>query len=282
MANLLTANQSSLETDGSAWVASGSNTTYTRSNTRAYSGSWSAKMTAIAGGDYAKITTVNRANTVANTSYAFTCQLYADSASSYSYLLIDWYSAVGGYLSTTFNGTAVSLTQNDWTYVSHLVTSPSGSASAQLFVSAFANSPGNSFWADEMFIGPTASATPSATDSGSLNDSMNLELGRVLTDSGSLTDSATVQLLGSVDYDLSFVDSGALNDSVSFTRDVNLFFEDTGELRDTRQMDLPQESLSKFNERVTAAKNQAEYLKSLPWRSNYIYLQKNPPWRPKN
>ncbi len=170
MANLLTANQSGIETDASFWPSAGAGTP-ARDTTRARSGAASLRITSAGSGDTfcysasrVAVPTSDRGKTYLLRAWAFTT-LSGRSVN----VGCDWYNG-GTYVSSTTRAGDLALPANVWTEVTVTATVPATATEALLYLPwAKSSASGQQYWFDDMWFGTEdAPATITATLSGSL------------------------------------------------------------------------------------------------------------------
>jgi len=161
--NLLTLNQSSLETDTTGWAA-GANTTITRSGTQFEDGAFSLQLSSTASGNTSATTPTGASGVAVLPSTAYIA--LADFRTAVSVrackVAIFWYKANGA--ASDIRASDTSATVNDstsaWTQASMAVTSPSDAAFAALVVTVVSNGAGSELhYVDQISLAPGTSTT---------------------------------------------------------------------------------------------------------------------------
>lgn len=131
-ANMLSVNQSSLETDTTGWSAI-TNVNISRSTAQAAIGAASLSMSSAAGGDMVAATTIGTGGIPVAASTQYTAYLEGRSAVSARSrrVEISWYNAAGTFISTSQGSTAADTTSS-WTAYSVTATSPGTAAFASV------------------------------------------------------------------------------------------------------------------------------------------------------
>lgn len=126
--NLLTANQSNIETDATPWV-NDANATITRSTAQAAQGSASLSMQAIAAGQMVVRTGGGTTGPAVTPGRAYTVRAEFRAATTGRLVWVNlvWYTAAGAFISTA-NGASVTDTTTGWTEVSVSAIAPSTAA----------------------------------------------------------------------------------------------------------------------------------------------------------
>lgn len=136
-ANLLTANQASLETDLSGWVGAGSNCTATRSTTVGGKvGAAALRLSSTAGGDMSTTTSTGLSGVpvVAGEVYTAVASFRADATARTCRVDVVWYDAAGSVLSTTVGSTLADAVGSWTTDVATIATAPLSAAFAAVKV----------------------------------------------------------------------------------------------------------------------------------------------------
>ncbi len=110
--NLLSENQSNLETDLTGWVGAGTNCTATRSTTQAASGSASLRLSSTAGGDMSTTTDTGLSGVPVEPGQLYVATARARTAVSARSVSagISWYDAAGAFISEDIDATAADAT----------------------------------------------------------------------------------------------------------------------------------------------------------------------------
>jgi len=148
--NLLSANASSMETDGSCW-GTGANSTVTYDSTQAHSGTHAMKITATASGAASSYPNSGGYATVTpSTAYNIGYWMYTGTAGLSSTPALDWYN--GTTYVSTLTGAAQGLTQNGWTFVTFAGSSPGTATVARIYPAFTATAGAQAAWFDDVII----------------------------------------------------------------------------------------------------------------------------------
>ena len=137
--NLLTANQSTLDTDTTGWVTAGSNCTAARSNTTGLVGDWSLRLTSTAAGSMSTTTLTGTDGIPVTPGVFYTVAAAARETTGtaiWGYVGICFYDAAGDPIGAAHVGREVSLLQSPWLWATHTAQAPEGAAFAALLVGA--------------------------------------------------------------------------------------------------------------------------------------------------
>ena len=164
--NMLSANQASLETDTTGWVAQ-TNCSIARSTAQADHGSASLSLTATASGDMSAVTTTGTAFPVsALGSNSATARFRANSTGRSCRVGIEWRTAGGSVISTVF-GSNVTNNSTGWVTATVTASAPSNAASARVVVSVVGAGASEVHFVDR--IGFHAGSSPTWTIGGFTN-----------------------------------------------------------------------------------------------------------------
>lgn len=139
--NLLTANQSNLETDLTGWVGAGTNCTATRSTTTAKSGAASLRLDAAGTSDMSTTTDTGASGEPVVAGETYTASAYSKGAAARTVKVgIRWYEAGGAFISEDL-GTGIANNTSDWTTRAS-VTAVAPATAAFASVKVFVDDPG--------------------------------------------------------------------------------------------------------------------------------------------
>lgn len=159
--NLISSGDSGFEASVSGWTSAGDSCTLSQSSTHAHTGTSSMQMTATAA-------TTLFADTVATyvvsptVSYLASFWCYTTNTSRTASVKITWYTAAGAVISSS-SSTPASLTQNAFTQLTLTASAPALAAAARVYVQPVASTSSESFWVDDVFLGPPTSSNTSTT-----------------------------------------------------------------------------------------------------------------------
>ncbi|MFA7265143.1 MAG: hypothetical protein WC054_02425 [Candidatus Nanopelagicales bacterium] len=162
--NLLTANQSSLETDTTGWVTAGENCTASRSTTKAFSGAASLRLSSTASGTMWTSTLTGTDGVPVDAGDFYTAAaLVANNSGSTStpaFIGLRFYDAVGTLIGETRYGRVIQSLNTEWRFLHVTAQAPTGAAFAAVIVGE-ADTPasGRVIWFDGITIAPTPAAT---------------------------------------------------------------------------------------------------------------------------
>jgi hypothetical protein len=151
--NLLTKNESDIETDTTGWTAD-ANCSISRVTSQFYEGAASLQLRSTAGGDMRARTPSGTSGKVVIVGRSYNAQAHvkASTAARSVRLLIRWYDSGGSLLSTS-TGTSVTDSTSSWTLAQVTATAPSLAAFATVVVEVLATGAGSEdHWVDAVML----------------------------------------------------------------------------------------------------------------------------------
>lgn len=157
---LLTPNQSGLETDTTGWAPNDANTTLTRSTAQAWGGVASLAITAVASGTCQATTPTGTAGmpVTAGENYTATARFRAATQFRPVYAVITWYNAAGGAVAGTINGTPINDSATGWTFFTVSGVAPATTAYARVVLTVSSPAAGEVHYVDDIHFFRTKGA----------------------------------------------------------------------------------------------------------------------------
>jgi hypothetical protein len=180
MTNLLTANQSTMETSGSAWTAADSNTTLNWTTARAYDGTHCEQMVASAAGTISAYCTTDIAVTAFG-QYTISAYFYNGLSSSTAFFELDWRDSGHNYIGYSSSYTsATTIVASTWTKATFTASAPSGASFVTIICGATVAGSGQKVYFDLVDFEAISSTNPSPQGIGTLENVGNVSI--VVTD----------------------------------------------------------------------------------------------------